>query len=129
MTPVQILPVIGAGNGLGYYHWSGGVFSFTPIALVAQLEFTYYASGQLPDSGSLGVDNCLLVVAKLATSYAGPGKGINQLAAKYRAEVEKNDFHRMIQPILRSQQSGRVQRGAYSAGSSGGGRSNQIPTA
>lgn len=117
MDPVDVIPVIAPGGGrLAFYHWSGGQFHFPSIGSAVELEFTYYASGNLPDSGSTGLDNSLVVLSKLTAAYAGPGNGLEQRAAALRREVAGGDMQGFIQPLLVAQHNQRIQRGSYRGG-------------
>jgi hypothetical protein len=102
-----------------YYTWRKGVFSFNAATADIQIRFTYLESGELPTAGSLGIDNCLTVVAKLAAAIAGPPKGLNEIPRNMRREVyvDPNHMQALIQPSLRMQQERRIQPAAYHVGS------------
>lgn len=110
----------GQGSKLYWYEWSGEKFFFNPVAGAIQLKFEYYASGRAPDSGSLLIDDCMNVVAKLAAAIAAPTKGEFNLAVMLRNEVygdrdpnSPQHMHNLIQPMLRAMQSDSPQYPAY----------------
>lgn len=121
--PVETLPFFAPGGYIRFFKYSNSTFEWSPVANAVELEITYQASGSLPDSGTLGIDNCLVVVSKLAAAIAGPPKGLTQLGATLRAEVTlgDGDMHKLVQSIQRAEHTEPVQRGAYTPG--GGRRS------
>jgi hypothetical protein len=104
---------------LVYYSWRNGTFEFSEATKPIEIRFTYLASGELPTSGTLGIDNCLTVVGKLAAALVGPTKGLEKIPDRLRREVyvAPNHMQALIQPSLRMQQERRVQPAAYSVGS------------
>ena len=136
MDLVDILPQVPISAGRLYqYRWTGNQFEFLAIPAAVDLKIEYRGSGKAPDSGSLGFDGCLNVVAKLAAAIAGAPKGMTQLAASLRNDVYgDNDpsspkhMHHLVQPMLKVQQSrdGGLQRAAYQTGGRGGQSARRI---
>lgn len=104
---------------LVYYSWRNGEFSFCLATQPIEIRITFLHSGELPTAGSLGIDNCLTVVGKLAAAIAGPTKGLSNIPDALRKEVYvfPNHMQALIQPSLRMQQERRVQPAAYAVGS------------
>jgi hypothetical protein len=104
---------------LVYYSYRSGVFTFPPPTRAIELRITYLHSGDNPVTGTLGIDNCLTVVGKLAAAVVGPTKGLDNIPKRLRDEVYvfPNHMQALIQPHLREQQERRVQPAAYCVGS------------
>ena len=117
---VDPLPADPPGDGtVGFYLWRQGNLNFTPVTADVQLRLTYYVSWSLADSGSVGIDDCLLTLTKLAASIAGPPKGVVALARQYRSDVfdgPTSHLQCLIQPMLRTLQRRRIQLPAYRVG-------------
>lgn len=118
-------------NRLIYYSWRNNRFYFNETTQDIQLRITYLSSGQLPSlpESTLGIDNCLTVVGKLAAAIAGPTKGLKDIPQRLRNEVyhDPNDMQTLIQPTLVMQQERRVQMAAYAVGSNRRRSTGQYP--
>jgi len=102
-----------------YYTYRSGEFTFPPPTRDVELRITFLHSGENPTTGSLGIDNSLTCVGKLAAAIAGPTKGLERIPKTLRDEVYvfPNHMQALIQPHLREQQERRVQPAAYAVGS------------
>lgn len=114
----EVLPETSPVGNLIYYRWANERFTFSPAQADVQLRIVYLASGKAPDSGSLGIDDCLNVVAKLAAAIAAPTKGLTELGGALRVQVYKDPNHMqsLLQPMLRTQQLRAIQPVAYQTG-------------
>jgi hypothetical protein len=121
--PVDYTEVIplpwSATDKLVYYTWRSATFTFPPATRDIELRITFLHSGDNPVTGTLGIDNCLTVVGKLAAALAGPTKGLADIPKRLRDEVYvfPNHMQALIQPSLRMQQERRIQPAAYAVGS------------
>lgn len=121
----SISPDAGTSDPLTVYAWTGNTLKFVPSSTANDLLIEYIGSGRAPDSGTLGIDDCLNVISKLMVAVVGPALGLNGLADRCRHEVygdrdpdSPKHMHVLVQSLLKVQQRDPVQMPAYSVGAS-----------
>jgi len=102
-----------SSDNLMEFEWRDDTFYFVAASTARQLQITYYASGAVPATGSVGIDGVRLLLAKLTAAFAAPRKGDPELGKDLMTQAVGPRFHegivggdarRLIGPMITAQQ-------------------------
>lgn len=114
VTGVSELTPADAGAALGLYEWTGGKIVTNGCTVSRQVRIKYYASGEAPVGGEIGVEGSGRFLAARTAGLALMGREEGQALASTLHEKAEVAMQNILQKVSRqSQQTARIVRPAF----------------